>query len=191
MPTDDAPRTPLDVIPAFRAPAPSQPDPDLPKDPPGPTASPGPGPAESPRPWSPNGSGLNLLGGPRSRRPDAEPTPTVTSASTGDRPSTRVSAGDMAMVVAGGLAVLGMAAAALIRWQLRRKLRQPTKRQCDQMAAPIARIVVRHGALRMVPEDLGDVLELGAAIGNYINDDAPLLSSLTPDPGPMPQEETL
>jgi len=191
VPTDDAPRN-LDVIPAFRSQV-VRADPDLPPDPPSPGPVMDPAAArqlaEAMDPKAPRPSLFGRLG-IGTRRPEGDATHTPTSDTTGSsRPKTRVTDADMAKVVAGGISVVALAIAAVVKWQLRRKLRQPTTRQRDGMATPLARIVVRHGALGAVPEDLADVLEFGAALGSYVNDDPPLTSHLHDDPGPMPQTE--
>lgn len=49
-------------------------------------------------------------------------------------------------------------------------VRQPTDRQADGIAEPLARIITRHTDLSTVTPDLADVLAAGAALGDYLTD---------------------
>jgi hypothetical protein len=102
------------------------------------------------------------------------------------------SAAETARLVAGllGLAVAG--AAVLVRWR-RRDLRRPAKDQLDDVAAPIARILMRHVDPALLSPDLADAAMAGAALGAYLTD-GPLLLPLPVDagvPSELPDPEEL
>jgi hypothetical protein len=78
--------------------------------------------------------------------------------------------------------MVAAAAATVVRWRLQRTLRQPTKTQRGDIAAPLARIALRHADLSWLNKDLADALEAGNAVGAYIND-GDLLLPLHPDAG--------
>ena len=109
-------------------------------------------------------------------RPDDEPTRTETSS--GSKPSAKQTTD----LFVGLVLMAAVGAAALAKWRLRAKLRQPTTGQARDIAAPLARIALRHFDASWLNADLGDLLMAGAATGAYVND-GPLLGPLHPDAG--------
>lgn len=175
MATDDPPRN---LLPTF-----SQPPP------PPATAPPTPDPSTSPetdltppprmgilrRLKASDGGGSAGVTSPQGNGLD-EDTPTGTSS-----PASKPTAAQTAALVA---AVVGMAAAGaalLVRWRLRAALRQPSKTERADIAAPLARIALRHADLSWLNRDLADLLDTGNAVGAYLNN-GPLLGPLQPEP---------
>jgi hypothetical protein len=179
MDTDD-PKSRLGLLPRFSLnPAPSSPAEHSPPA----TAD----PAASRRLHPGEGSGSGFLAGPDRPRP-ADPSPTATS-SAGGKPSKA----ETAALFAGLIGLLVPAAALVVRWRTRRKLRRPSTRQIDDMAAPLARIALRHADLDWLNADLTDMIHTGSALGAYLSD-GPLLEGPDIDPGIIPgdfQEEPL
>lgn len=177
--TDDPVRN---LLPQFAGPPLTNPEepPTLSPDP----LSPGPGPAAAVRPI-PKGRTRRLLpddasdgpDGPEYPRQDHPPTPTDTS-SPASKPSPAVTAG----LIAAAIGMVAVAGAAVVKWRLQRTLRTPTEPQRGSIAAPLARIALRHVDLAWLNKDLADVLTAGNAIGDYVND-GPLLQPLHPDAG--------
>lgn len=83
-----------------------------------------------------------------------------------------VSRANVIALVGGILAVVATVANVAVRFQMKRQLRQPTKRQRREIAAPAARILMRHAELSRLSKDLVDVLDLAAATGAYVGDGA-------------------
>jgi hypothetical protein len=184
MATDDPPRN---VIPTFTQPPTPTPE-----------ASPGPPTLEQARGtrgairteinrilWDRDGGGDGPTE-PAAPRPDREPTRTAISSAS--KPSTK----DTADLVVGLIALVAVAAGALVKWRLRRKLRTPDDTQSRNIAEPLARLALRHFDAAWLNKDLADLLQAGAATGAYIND-GPLLQPLYPDDGVPPdlQEDQL
>lgn len=172
------------ALPAFKQPTPPTPDPGLAaavtQDPP--PASPTPAPPAH-RGDSPASSGDALYGQP-TRRPDHEPARTVISSAS--KPSSK----DTADLIVGLIAVAAIGAAAIVRWRMGRKLRQPNKTQSRDIAAPLADIALRHFDASWLNKDLADALAAMAATGAYLND-GPLLGPLRPaEPLPDDLQET-
>lgn len=166
MVTDDPPRN---LLPTFAQPTPP------------PATDPDPSQAQewgTPGPWAETmigpGNGRTEPGTPR---PDDGPTRTPIS-SVG-KPAT----GDITKVLVGllGLAVVG--AAWLVRVRTGRKLREPTKTQRHDIAAPIGEILLRHFDLALLTPDLKNALEAATAAGAYIGD-GPLLEGPAGPPAP-------
>lgn len=112
------------------------------------------------------------------RRPAGAATRTGTSSAGTDLPT----AAETAALIAGllGLALVGVAA--VIRWRGRRQLRQPTKGQMHDIAAPLARIALRHVPAELLNPDLADAASAGAAFAAYVND-GPLIEPVYVDAG--------
>lgn len=115
-------------------------------------------------------------------RPDADPRTLTSSAGKAPKPSTA----ETARLVAGllGLAVAGVAL--VVRWR-GRDLRRPTKTQVDDIAAPVARILMRHVDPLLLSPDLADAALAGSAVGAYLTD-GPLLQWL-PEQAGLPDPE--
>lgn len=114
-------------------------------------------------------------------RPAIGPTGRTGTSTAGDdgdlgEPS-KVSKANVIALVAGIIAVAATAANVAVRWQLKRQLRQPSKRQRREIAAPAARILMRHADMAKLAPDLVDALDLAAATGAYVGD-GPLLQPL-------------
>lgn len=114
--------------------------------------------------------------GPTGPRLDDEPTHTVISSAS--KPSPK----DTTDLLVGLIALAAVGAAALVKWRLGRKLRTPTSGQSRDIAAPLARLALRHFDASWLNKDLADLLQAGAATGAYAND-GPLLLPLHPDAG--------
>lgn len=154
MDTDD-PRSRLQVLPTFR-----QPDPPPPP-PPGSsptTTDPDPG-------LDPVLAGDGWLDEPPHPRRDRPATRTTTSSGGSAKPSVS----DTAALVAGLLGLVVVGVAGLVKWRARRKLRRPTDGELDDIAAPLARIALRHADLSWLNADLADALKAGSAVGAYVN----------------------
>jgi hypothetical protein len=162
----------LATIPRFQQPRVRRLDPNVPEDENTPLS-----PSDSPTP-SDLPAGVYPLG-------LAGPTRTGTSATPGtdEKPSAK----DTAKLVAGLLAMAAVGAAALVRWRLRAKLREPSKAQADEMAEPLARIGLRHVPAGKLHPDLLDATQFAAALGRYLND-GPLLERAYVDAGEIPQQ---
>lgn len=122
---------------------------------------------------------------PPAPRPDTSDTRTRTSASTGkpDRAALKLT-GELVVALLGGLAVM---AAVAVRWRTgsRRKLREPTTRQLEEVGEPIGRILARHLDPELLNPDLADAIMAGAGVGRYLND-GPVLLWDRPDPNLPP-----
>lgn len=186
MDTSDGPQgLGLGLIPGFRQPAHRRMDPPLPEVPADPetAADPaGPGPAmpaaADPEPGRPSGF-LDRLS---HRRDPSGPDSRTGTSSTG-RPATPE---QTAAAIAGllGLALLGVAGLVrlLARPRGRRTLRKPTEEQLDDVAAPLARIVLRHAPSGLLSQDLMDGAAAGAAFATYATDGR-LIVPVDVDPG--------
>jgi hypothetical protein len=92
---------------------------------------------------------------------------------------------ETAKVLAGlMLAVTGLAA--LLARRSGREFRKPTKVQADDIAAPIARIAVRHLPMDLLGPDLMDAGIASSAIAGYLFDDGPLVQRWAGDPDTIP-----
>jgi hypothetical protein len=83
------------------------------------------------------------------------------------------------MITAG----LGMVAA-----RRNRAFRQPTPRERDDIARPLARIAVRHLPLDLIGDDLADITEATVATHDYVSA-GPLLTLPNPDDEPLFADE--
>jgi hypothetical protein len=95
-----------------------------------------------------------------------------------------------ARLIAGllGLAAVGVALG-VRRWA-RRTLREPTAKQLDEIAEPLASIAARHIPAAFLNDDLSDAAQAAAAIGHYLKAGkiiTPLRQS-QPDIPPNPTE---
>lgn len=126
------------------------------------------------------------------QRPDSpDDDPIRTGISSG---GSRIGDPRKAAQVIGGLVGLAFVIGAGILAQLhQRDLRRPTRTQTDGFADPVARILARHTDLSMITPDLGDIIEAGSAIGEYLTT-GPVLVPRTveyaddePDPDPEPE----
>lgn len=173
----------LAAIPSFRPPAHHRrldpPTAELPEvDPESPPASPSTSPLQGP---GPDASPFD----PSSHRPDLDDRPATrtatSSAGTEPRPA---SPKETAKLVAGLLGLLMLGVAGLVRWSRRGRvqLRQPTPEQLDDIAAPLARIAMRHVPAALLTPDLVDAGLAGAAVANYVND-GQLVAPVDVDPG--------
>lgn len=120
---------------------------------------------------------------PRSLLQDDGDRPTRTGTSS---PGSKPKHADVALLVVGCLGLVVLAAAGLVRWRLRAQLRRPTDDHLEDVAGPVARILMRHVDLSKLPADLGDVIAAGTAVGHYVND-GPLIEAYYEDPG-MPDD---
>ncbi len=113
------------------------------------------------------------------------PGPSRTESSTPgeNRAAAKPTAEEATGLVIGVLAIVTTAAAAIIRWRLNRKLREPTKTQRGDIARPLARILLRHANAIVLGEDIPDALQAAGAIGAYAGD-GPLLLPVGPDIDP-------
>lgn len=138
----------------------------------------------SPPPQRRRSVGVVGLDEPTGPRPDDQLTPTGTSSASKPTPA------QTTRLVVGLLGLAAAAAAGLIRWRLQRRLRQPTRQEKIDIAAPLARIGLRHADLSWLNADLADLLDAGTATGVYLTD-GPLLLPLEPDAGvPADLQET-
>lgn len=176
MDTRDDPAAPVRPIPGFR------PRPALLMDPP-PAGIPAGSPDPDSRPEtladSPQASGGGLYERPP-LRPDRNGTRTATSDSTGDVP--KASAKETAKLVAGLLGLVVAGVATLVRLRRGVQLRRPTVGELDDVAAPLARIAVRHVPAGMLTNDLADVAAAAAATGAYLSV-GPLIEAVFVDAG--------
>lgn len=134
-------------------------------------------------PWPPEGSPPPLSpetdtgrSGSTSPRLGRDGTRTGTS-SLGD-----VKKPDPAQAAALMVGLLGLAVAGagwLVRQKTKRKLRQPTKRQTNDVAEPLGRILLRHVDLTLFGPDITDLIAAGAGVGAYLNDGDLLLGPAT------------
>jgi len=179
----------LAVLPTFRQPPSRTPDQPLPADPPAATdpdptrpAATEEDPSRGPRRWS-------VLG---TRRPGAGTRTGTSSAGELDdnEPVQKPSAAEVTTVAVGLLGLVVAGAVALTRWRTGRKLREPTRQQRHDIAAPISRIILRHSDLSWLNKDLADVLAAGTAVGAYVNE-GPMLEGPATNPGEIPQEDQL
>jgi hypothetical protein len=131
--------------------------------------SPGP---EDPSPTSPAPVGAGGLFGVGTRRPDHERT--RTGISSGSESVKKPTHAETTALVVGLVLAVGSIAGAVIRWRTRKELRRPTDGQADRIAAPLARIGLRHLPAHLLNADLMDGISAGAALGVYLND-GPLL----------------
>lgn len=126
-------------------------------------------PPTEPTTTSPNPAGdVDGLGppDPPNRRPDP-PAGTRTASSS---PVSKPTAAEAAKLVAGILGLVVAGVAAVVAWRGRRELRRPTGQQLDDIAAPLARIAVRHVPAELLNADLADGLLAAGAIGAYLGD---------------------
>lgn len=172
MPDDDDPMEGLGLTPRFRRP-PRDPT-SLPLDPAQPSpADPDPNPDSTP------GLGLGVDAG------GAAPARTRTGRSSAGSDPER-----LALAVAATAALIGMAglaAAAVVRWRRRGRLRQPTDGQARAIAVPLAAIAARHVPIDWLTDDLVDAVRASEAVGAYLRA-GPLIEP-DADPGELPQEE--
>lgn len=164
MTIDEDPKARLKVLPRFTPP----------------THHPSQSPSTSPEGETPTTGPAGGFGGP-----DAPPGPRqgrdlarTESSSTGSKPTKAETAG----LVAGLLGLVVVGAAGLVRWRTKRKLRRPTVRQIDDIAAPLARIALRTADLSWLNPTLADLIAAGAATGEYLSD-GPLLEGPEYDDG--------
>ncbi|HET6215339.1 MAG TPA: hypothetical protein VFE14_20910 [Micromonosporaceae bacterium] len=126
---------------------------------------------------------------PHTPRPAPDATRTPTSDTTGDGGPKPPDAKTTAKLVAGLIGLVVVGAAALIAHRRGRELRQPTGEQLDDIAAPIARIALRHVPAGLLSADLADAMLAASATGAYLSD-GPLLSDRLVDTGlPGPDED--
>lgn len=104
-----------------------------------------------------------------------------TSSSAGEKADPKVVAGAIAGLI--GI-VATLAAAVLLRSPRPRQLRTPTEQDCEDIAAPLARIAARHAPAVAVGPDLMDAIAATAAVGRYVQDGP--LTFPAHDAGEMP-----
>jgi hypothetical protein len=80
------------------------------------------------------------------------------------------------------MVVAAAAFAVALRSRRTRRLREPTDEQYDDVARPVARILLRRLPATLLNPDLVDALMAGAGVGRYVND-GPLLTYDHPDAG--------
>lgn len=178
-PTFQEPTLPPAPLPRFAMPGGSQfrPSPEEP-------GLPWQNPEPSPSPSSPNlpPDPSRLDDGRRAVGVAGDPTRTPGSSGAGSkwwRPGGEAT--ETAKVLAGlMLAVTGLAA--LLARRTGREFRKPTKVQADDIAAPIARIAVRHLPMDLLGPDLMDAGIASSAIAGYLFDDGPLVQRWAGDP---------
>ena len=114
---------------------------------------------------------------------DDEPSEYEEPASPRTTTSTRRKAGgdprQVAQVI-GGLLILLTGTLALLANQRGRTFRQPTARQRDDIAEPLARIAVRHLPLDALGPDLADATAAAVALHSYVMD-GPLTPPISAD----------
>lgn len=135
----------------------------------------GPGPTDPRKPNRPSPAPA------RTTNPDDADTPTPASTTSSDGPSKTgwrrwrrwwTPSGDPAVIapaVAGGVLLLAAFAGRGVR-KRGAQLRQPTKRQADDIAEPLTRIACRHLPLAALGPDIPDFAAASAAIDGYLND---------------------
>lgn len=168
--SDERPAGVLAQIPRFQQPQRRRLDPSVPED-----ENPTPSPSDSPiLSDQPNGLSLGLGG----------PTRTSTSGTPGtdEKPSTK----DTAELLAGIIAVVAVGVAFVVRWRLKANLREPTEKQAEEIAKPLARIGLRHVPAAKLNPDLLDATQAAAAFGKYLKA-GPLLERAYDNPGDIPQ----
>jgi len=179
MPTDD-PLSRISVMPTFRQPPPPPP----PATDPDPIPSPDPTPIQAyPRPRPDQQIRLADAAGGRAylaAAPAGERAPRTETSSDGDVHKPTPSEAAALMVGLVGILVAG--ASFLVRMRTRRKLREPTRQQTTDVAAPLGRILLRHADLAWLGPDIADGIKAAAATGAYLND-GPLLLGDAVDPG--------
>lgn len=153
--TEENPTRNLGLLPTFTQPPTPLPGPQLNQD------SPEPGDLTPPPPEPPRRL-LSGLGTPR-----LGPGDTLTETSSiGDKPT----AAETTALAVGVLAVVVAGCAFLVRRRMGRKLREPSKQQSTDIAAPLGRILLRHADLAWLNKDIADGLKAAAAAGAYLND---------------------
>jgi hypothetical protein len=132
------------------------------------------------RPYRPNDESPNQPPQPSPETPETSPHPSdlddePSEYDEPDSPRTttstrRKSGGDPRQVaqVIGGLLVLLTATLALLANQRGRTFRQPTVRERDDIAQPLARIAVRHLPLDALGPDLADATMAAVALHGYV-----------------------
>jgi len=149
----DDPRERLNVLPMFRPPPTRQLDPAIPDSPSQPASD---SPQSPPRPYVPP-------------TPKPDHGDTRTPISSGGEALHKPTPGEATALVVG---ILGLVVAGAAWWVSRRpgrRLREPTKTQSNDIAAPIARIALRHADLSWLGDDVADALKAAAATGAYLN----------------------
>lgn len=118
---------------------------------------------------APPESRSSMFGRQPSPRPEAPAAPDTRTPSSSA--GSRIGDPKQAAKVLGGLVGLVFVVGGGLLVQLRgRDLRRPTRQQTAGIADPVARILARHTDLSMLTPDLGDVIEAGSAIGDYLTD---------------------
>jgi hypothetical protein len=136
----------------------------------------------------PNGDPVDAGAGDPNGYPSTPATPTATYSAGDDR----TPGGDahlVAELIAGALGVAAMFAGWVISRRAGLQLREPTERQRDDIAAPLASVAVRHLDMTRLSPDLADMLEAGKAAGGYITD-GPLIRHADVTTDTRPREET-
>jgi hypothetical protein len=134
-----------------------------PTDPALPTVDPEPSPSPSPA----SGSQPGPAG--RKSAPDRATRPAPTGTTSDDGP--RWESGGDALKVAVLIGGLFLAATAGMHWLASRKglqVRQPTPKQRDGFAEPLARIACRHLPLQKLDDDFLDAAEAGTALHDWV-----------------------
>lgn len=167
---DDPPRA---LLPTFTPPpeAPEDPSPADPSQPPSP-ADPSPRPADLPLTPAEAARLRQRFGEFPEPSTRGEGTRTQTSSA-----SSEVSLAEATGLVIGLLGVVVTVAGAIVRWQAKRRLREPTQTERRNIATPLARIARRHVDMSVFGEDTGDLLQFAAATGAYVGA-GPLLQPL-------------
>jgi hypothetical protein len=173
--TTDDPSQRLALLPKFRSP---------PTPPPSSTPPPATGsPSTSPAPAGGSGIGSGVL---------YEPAPTNRTFASGETTPTAISsvsdsvkkpsAEETTKLLAGLIGLAAVGVGVLVSWRLRRKLRVPTKTEARDIAAPLARIALRHFDPSWLNADLADGIAAATATGAYLGD-GPLLLGADLDAG--------
>lgn len=127
-----------------------------------------------------------LFGVLRRPRPERSDTRTRTSDSTGDAP--KISVKETVKLVS-GLLVIVVGVAALVASATdpsgQRALRRPTDDERQNIAGPIASILVRHADPALLNPDLTDLILAGSATVDYVSA-GPLMTAVSVDPGMPP-----
>lgn len=134
--------------------------------------------SSSPSPLSPDlqAQARQILDRAELDGPGTPPGPTTTSTTGDDEPprGKPLSRDEVTGLVVGVLGLVVAVAGGVIRWQTRRRLREPSAKQRRDIAAPLGRILQRRADLSILGPDIGDALQAAAATGAYLGD-GPLL----------------